>query len=72
MKELLDYFRRTCDLVIIDATPVLAASDMSYVAPLCDQVVMVAQGRAPQAVLEGALRALGACGAPASGLIVAR
>ena len=70
MAELLSYFRQNCDLVIIAAAPALA--DMPFLARLCDQVILVAQGRAPQAVLEGAVRALAACGAPRPGLVVTR
>jgi uncharacterized protein involved in exopolysaccharide biosynthesis len=70
MAELLSYFRQNCDLVIIAAAPALA--DMPFLARLCDQVILVAQGRAPQAVLEGAVRALTSCGAPRLGLVVTR
>ena len=70
MAELLSYFRQNCDLVIIAAAPALA--DMPYLARLCDQVILVAQGQAPQAVLEGAARALAAYGAPQAGLVVTR
>ena len=45
---------------------------MPFLARLCDQVILVAQGRAPQAVLEGAVRALTAGGAPRPGLVVTR
>ncbi|MGA7675398.1 MAG: polysaccharide biosynthesis tyrosine autokinase [Rhizomicrobium sp.] len=70
MVELLSYFRQNCDLVIIDAAPALA--DMPFLARFCDQVVLVAQGRAPQAVLEAAVRTLITCGAPQAGLVVTR
>jgi hypothetical protein len=70
MAELLSYFRQNCDLVIIAGAPALA--DMPYLARLCDQVILVAQGQAPQAVLEGAARALAAYGAPQAGLVVTR
>ena len=70
MAELLSYFRQNCDLVIIAAAPALA--DMPCLARLCDQVILVAQGQAPQAVLEGAARALAAYGAPQAGLVVTR
>ncbi|MDE1986410.1 MAG: hypothetical protein KGJ28_07695 [Alphaproteobacteria bacterium] len=72
MVELLNYFRQTCDLVLVDATPVLTARDMTFLARLCDQVVLVAHGRGPQAVLEDATRALAASGAPATGLVITR
>jgi len=68
MAELLNYFRQNCDLVIIDAPP----AQMSRLARLCDQVVVVAQGQAPQAVLEAALSGLTAWGAPQTGLVVTR
>jgi succinoglycan biosynthesis transport protein ExoP len=70
MAELLSYFRQNCDLVIIAAAPALA--DMPYLARLCDQVILVAQGQAPQAVLEGAARALAAYGTPQAGLVITR
>ena len=70
MAELLSYFRQNCDLVIIAGAPALA--DMPFLSQLCDQVILVAQGRAPQSVLEGAVRALAAYGAPEAGLVVTR
>lgn len=70
MAELLSYFRRNCDLVIVDGAPAMA--DMPFLGRLCDQVVLVAQARTPQAVLEHALRALHAFGAPQPGLVVTR
>jgi uncharacterized protein involved in exopolysaccharide biosynthesis/Mrp family chromosome partitioning ATPase len=70
MAELLRYFRQNCDLVIIAAASALA--DMPFLAQQCDQVILVASGRAPQAVLEGAVRALAAYRAPQTGLVVTR
>jgi succinoglycan biosynthesis transport protein ExoP len=70
MAELLSYFRQNCDLVIIAAAPAL--TDMPYLARLCDQVILVAPGRAPRTVLDGAVRALAAYGAPQPGLVVTR
>jgi succinoglycan biosynthesis transport protein ExoP len=70
MAELLSYFRQNCDLVIIAAAPTLA--DVPFLAQLCDQVILIAPGLAPQAVLEGAVRALAACRAPQVGLVVTR
>jgi len=72
MADLLVYLRNHCDFVVIDAMPVLQAPDMSTLAGLCDQIVLVAHGRAPQAVLEAAARALEAQGGPASGLVITR
>jgi hypothetical protein len=45
---------------------------MPFLAQQCDQVILVASGRAPQAVLEGAVRALAAYRAPQTGLVVTR
>ena len=70
MAELLNYFRQNCDLVIIDAAPTLA--EMPFLALLCDQVVLIAQGGSPQAALEGAVRTLAACGVSQAGLVVTR
>ncbi|HEY0283442.1 MAG TPA: exopolysaccharide transport family protein, partial [Rhizomicrobium sp.] len=70
MAELLNYFRQNCDFVIIAAAPAL--TDMPFLARLCDQVVLIAPGQAPQAVLETAARTLTACRAPQAGLIVTR
>jgi len=72
MAELLNYFRQTCDLVIVDATPVPAAAEMPVLARLCDEIVIIAQGQAPQPVLESAVRALVASGARTTGLVVTR
>ncbi|MBU6299818.1 MAG: exopolysaccharide transport family protein, partial [Alphaproteobacteria bacterium] len=72
MAELLGYFRQTCDLVLIDAPPVLTAGDMAFLSRLCDQVVLVAHGRMPQTVLESATRALAASGTAALGLVITR
>ena len=72
MAELLNYFRQTCDLVIVDAAPALAAAEMAFLAPLCDEIVLVTQGRAPQPVLEGAVQALAASKARMAGLVVTR
>ena len=68
MAGLLTYFRQSCDLVIIDAAP----ADMAELSRLCDQVVVVVEGRAPQGVLDAAVRGLAAWGAPQTGLVVTR
>ena len=72
MAELLNYFRRACDLVIVDAAPVLASTEMPVLARLCDEFVLVAQGQAPQPVVAGAVRTLAASGARTVGLVVTR
>ena len=70
MANLLGYLRQNCDLVLIDATPVpRSAQGMTR---LCDQIVLIAQGRAPQFVLDGALRQLASYGAPPPGLVITR
>ncbi len=73
MGNLLAYLRQHSDLVLIDAMPVHQAPEMSVLlVRRCDQIVLVAQGGAPQAALEGASRVLAAQGAPALGLVVTR
>ncbi len=72
MAEMLSYLRQTCDLVIIDATPVLAPAGMTAISRLCDEVILVAQGGAPQAGLQGALQNLTASGARKLGLVITR
>ncbi|MGA7710961.1 MAG: exopolysaccharide transport family protein [Rhizomicrobium sp.] len=70
MGNFLGYLRQNCDLVLIDATPVPRfAHGMTR---LCDQIVLIAQGRAPQFVLDGAMRALASHGAPPPGLVITR
>ncbi len=68
--EIFAHFRRTCDLVIVDASPVGTAGAWPALARLCDQVVVVAEKSAPQANFENALRWLVASGTPAAGLII--
>jgi uncharacterized protein involved in exopolysaccharide biosynthesis len=72
MGNLLGYLKQHCDLVIIDAMPVLQAPEMSVLARMCDQIVLVAQGRAPQAGLEAAAQALARHGAAAPSLVITR
>ena len=72
MAQLVDHLRQTCDLVIIDAPPVLAAHEMRFVAPLADAVMMVvrwdsAAGRA----VDHAIGALAAMRSPPVGIVIA-
>ncbi len=70
LANLLGYLRQNCDLVLIDASPV--ARSAHGMTRLCDQIVLVVQGRAPQFVLDGAMRALASHGAPRPGLVITR
>jgi Mrp family chromosome partitioning ATPase len=72
MGNLLGYLKQHCDLVIIDAMPVLQAPEMSVLARMCDQIVLVTQGRAPQAGLEAAAHVLARHGAAAPSLVITR
>ncbi|MDE2183222.1 MAG: hypothetical protein KGJ78_09395 [Alphaproteobacteria bacterium] len=67
MARLFDYFRRSCDLVIVDAG--IAAP---FPARLCDQTVIVASGDVTQDQLLWSLRGLAASGVRLAGLVVLR
>ncbi|QDL08689.1 chain-length determining protein [Brasilonema octagenarum UFV-E1] len=41
MKELLEFFEQTYDLVLIDTSPILGTVDATILASLCNQIVMV-------------------------------
>jgi polysaccharide biosynthesis transport protein len=68
MTRLLDYFRRHCDLTIVDCGPAGAV----LAARLADRVVVAVRSDAPKAGLDGALHALKGAGARTMGLIVTR
>jgi len=72
MSELMGYFRRACDVVIVDAAPVGTAGAWPATAKLCDKVVLVADAKAPQRAFEHALRSLVASGASVPGLVITR
>ena len=68
--EIFAHFRRTCDLVIVDAAPVGTAGAWPALARLADHTVLVADKGAPQAGFENALRWLVATGAPTAGMVI--
>jgi uncharacterized protein involved in exopolysaccharide biosynthesis len=71
MAELVAHLRKTCDLVIIDAAPLLAANDARLVARLCDAVLVVAPaGALRQMPVTEAIGALAAARAGRVGLIL--
>ena len=70
--DLLNHLKQHCDLVLIDAAPPLTIGLWPVLARLSDTVILYAAAKAPQPVLEAALRALSAMAAPLKGLVLAR
>jgi Mrp family chromosome partitioning ATPase len=72
MAQLMAHLRQTCDLVIVDAAPLLTANDSRFVLPYADAVVMVVRwdGRARPSV-NSAIGALGAMRSPPVGIVLA-
>lgn len=68
MTQLLDFFRRSCDLVIVDSGPATGVS----AARLSDAVVVTIHGAAAQPRLVSALQVLAAAGGRVMGLVVTR
>jgi uncharacterized protein involved in exopolysaccharide biosynthesis len=58
MAQLVAHLRGACDLVVIDAAPVLAANDAAQLAQLSD-VALVVSNRAPREAIGRAMRELG-------------
>ncbi|HEY2068840.1 MAG TPA: exopolysaccharide transport family protein [Rhizomicrobium sp.] len=69
MANLMGHLRRSCDLVLIDAPPVLAAGELPILAHLSDAIALVATGPGSA---DAAADALAAIQAPPTGLIIAR
>jgi len=71
--ELFRHLRRTSDLVIVAAPPVLPSRETPYFARLADAVVMVAQpGEQPRQPLAHALQALSQWQSPPVGMVYVR
>ncbi|HEX3672823.1 MAG TPA: polysaccharide biosynthesis tyrosine autokinase [Rhizomicrobium sp.] len=70
MAELLTHLRRSCDLVLIDAPPVLTAAETRVLVHLSDAVALVVRNASPESVL-GAVDMLAASGSPPVGLVLA-
>jgi len=68
MAGLISHLRRTCDLVLIDMPPVLAAGDARFLANLADAVVVVVRATPPEAVAQ----AVDALAATPVGLVLTR
>lgn len=72
MAQLVAHLRRSCDLVIIDSPPVLGASEMRFVAPLADAVMMVVRwDGATRPAVDHAIGALAAMRSPPVGIVIA-
>jgi len=72
LPEAFAWLRRCCDLIVIDAAPVLLAQAWPVQARLSDSILLVTAASAPQAVFDAALRSLVATGSAPAGLIVTR
>jgi len=72
MTQLIEHLRQTCDLVIIDAPPVLGTHDVRFVSSLADAVMMVVRwDRVTRRAIDHAIGALGAIRSPPAGIIIA-
>ena len=73
LRDLIDLFRRECDLVIIDTPPVLAISDPLFISDLADAVIMVVAWNAtPQSMVDNAIAALRSANAQVAGIVLNR
>jgi exopolysaccharide transport family protein len=71
MQQLLNQLSRAYELVILDAPPVLAVSDVRGFANMLDAIVMVAKwGKTPRKVVANALRTLSASGGYVAGIVL--
>jgi len=72
MAQLIAHLRRTCDLVIIDAPPVLGSHEARFVPPLADAVMMVVRWNGvPRRAVDRAIGALAAMRSPPAGIVLA-
>ncbi|HTQ14321.1 MAG TPA: polysaccharide biosynthesis tyrosine autokinase [Rhizomicrobium sp.] len=71
MADLLAHLRGSCDLVLIDAPPVLAAAETNVLARFSDAVALIVR-HAPATVVDGAVDALAAHQSPPVALVIAR
>ena len=72
MAQLMAHLRQTCDLVIVDTPPLLAASDAQFVFPFVDAVMMVVRwDGATRPSIDSAIGALGAMRSPPVGIVLA-
>lgn len=73
MAGLIQHLRRSCDLVLIDATPVLGVRETRFLTGLADAVALVVrQDRTPPQAVAAAVDALAAIQAPPVGLVLTR
>lgn len=73
MREMLDEWRKTYDLIVIDSPPVMAVSDAITISSLCDTMLyMVRWGTTPRALAANALKMLRACHVHLTGVVVTR
>jgi capsular exopolysaccharide synthesis family protein len=72
MAQLIEHLRQTCDLVIIDAPPVLATHEARFIAPLADAVMLVVRwDRVTRGTIDHAIGALAAMRSPPAGIVIA-
>ncbi len=73
MQELLEEWRKSYDLIVIDCPPVMAVSDAITTASLCDSMLyMVRWGSTPRALAANAIKTLRACHINLTGCVVTR
>ena len=73
MQRLLKHFRKEFDLILIDSSPVLVATDAVLLATLCDATVVVVSANRTEANALNAVRTmLDSVGVPVTGVILNR
>lgn len=73
MQRLLKHFRKEFDLIIVDSSPVLVATDAVLLATLCDATIVVVSANRTEANALNAVRTmLDSVGVPVTGIILNR
>lgn len=73
MKELLDGWRKTYDLIVIDSPPVMAVADAMTLSSLADAVLFIVRwGTTPRVLVSNAIKQLRMCHAPLAGVVLTR
>jgi tyrosine-protein kinase Etk/Wzc len=73
LRKLVELLKQEFDIVIFDAPPLLLTSDAAFLAPLCDEtIVVVAAGETDSAALHQIEAVLAECKAKLSGIVLNR
>jgi succinoglycan biosynthesis transport protein ExoP len=71
LQEILDYATNHYDVVVLDSAPLLAVPDTRIIAPLVDNICLVARAEyVPKGALSRTLEILESAGTPPSGLVL--